>query len=116
MQHLGDPNGVLVLDETGFLKQGEHSAGVARQYRGTAGTIENCQIGVLLGDARVLDQVLRDRERDLPAAWTQDRERCRQAGIPEDRGVAPKSQLACHMRARAFAAGVPAPWLTGDGV
>jgi len=54
MPHLGDPNGVLVLDETGFLNKGEHSAGVARQYRGTAGTVENCQIGVLLGDARVL--------------------------------------------------------------
>ena len=117
MQHLGDPNGVLVLDETGFLKQGEHSAGVARQYRGTAGTVENCQIGVLLGDAAGAGRgPAGPGTGSGPAAWTQDRERCRQAGIPEHRGVAPKSQLACHMRARAFAAGVPAPWLTGDGV
>ena len=116
IQHLGDPNGVLVPDETGFLKKGEHSAGVARQYRGTAGKVENCQIGVLLGYARGLGQVLLDRELYLPAAWTQDRERCRQAGIPEDRGFATKPQLARQMLARAFAAGVPATWVTGDCV
>jgi SRSO17 transposase len=116
IQQLGDPNGVLVLDETGLLKKGEHSAGVARQYRGTAGNVEHCQIGVFRGYASGRGQVLLDRERYLPAAWTQDRERCRQAGIPEDRDVATKPQRACQMRARAFAAGVPAPWVTGECV
>jgi SRSO17 transposase len=116
MQHLGDPNGVLVLDETGFLKKGQHSAGVARQYSGTAGKVDNCQIGVFLSYASPLGQVLLDRELYLPQEWTDDRERCRQAGIPEDRGFATKPQLAQQMLARAFAAGVPASWVTGDSV
>jgi SRSO17 transposase len=116
IQHLADRNGVLVLDETGFVKKGRHSAGVARQYTGTVGKVENCQIGVFLGYASVLGQVLLDRELYLPAAWTQDRERCCQAGIPEDRGFATKPQLARQLLARAFAAGVPATWVTGDCV
>jgi SRSO17 transposase len=116
IQHLGDPNGVLVLDETGFLKKGQHSAGVARQYSGTAGKVENCQIGVFLGYASPLGQVLLDRALYLPVTWPQDRARCRQAGIPEDRGFATKPPLACQMLARAFAAGVPASWVTGDCV
>jgi SRSO17 transposase len=116
MQHLGEPNGVLVLDETGFLKKGRHSAGVARQYRGTVGNVDNCQIGVFLSYASPLGQVLLDRELYLPQAWTDDRERCRQAGIPEDRRFATKPQLAQQMLARAFAAGVPATWVTGDSV
>jgi SRSO17 transposase len=105
---------VLVLDETGFLKKGEHSAGVARQYSGTAGKVENGQIGVFLGYASALGHALLDRELYLPKAWTEDRERCRQAGIPADRPFATKPQLACQMLARAFAAGVPAAWVTGD--
>jgi SRSO17 transposase len=116
MQHLGDPHGVLVLDETGFLKKGQHSAGVARQYSGTAGKVENCQIGVFLGYASPLGQVLLDRELYLPQEWTDDGERCRQAGIPKDRGFVTKPQLAQQMLARAFAAGVPAAWVTGDSV
>jgi SRSO17 transposase len=116
MQHLGDPHGVLVLDETGFLKKGRHSAGVARQYSGTAGKVDNCQIGVFLSYASPLGQVLLDRELYLPQDWTGDRQRCRQAGIPEDRRFATKPQLAQQMLARAFAAGVPAKWVTGDSV
>jgi SRSO17 transposase len=116
MQHLGDPHGVLVLDETGFLKKGQHSAGVARQYSGTAGKVDNCQIGVFLSYASPLGQVLLDRELYLPQAWTDDRGRCRQAGIPEDRRFATKPQLAQQMLARALAAGVPARWVTGDSV
>jgi SRSO17 transposase len=116
IQHLADPNGVLVLDETGFVKKGRHSAGVARQYTGTVGKVENCQIGVFLGYASALGQVLLDRALYLPAEWTQDRERCRQAGIPADRGFATKPQLARQLLARAFAAGVPAAWVTGDCV
>ena len=116
IQHLEDPNGVLVLDETGFVKKGRHSAGVARQYTGTVGKVENCQIGVFLGYASPLGQALVDRELYLSQEWTNDRERCRQAGIPEDRGFATKPQLARQLLARAFAAGIPAQWITGDCV
>jgi SRSO17 transposase len=116
IQHLGEPGAVLVIDETGFLKKGRHSAGVARQYSGTAGRIENCQIGVFLGYASRLGQALVDRELYLPEAWTNDRERCRGAGIPETRRFATKPQLAQEMLARALAAGVPATWVTGDSV
>ena len=116
MQHLGDPRGVLVLDETGFRKKGRHSAGVARPYSGTVGQVDNCHIGVFRSDASPLGQVLLDRELYLPRDWTDDRERCRQAGIPEDRRFATKPQVAQQMLARAFAAGVPATWVTGDSV
>jgi SRSO17 transposase len=116
IQHLGDPHGVLVLDETGFLKKGEHSAGVARQYSGTAGKVENCQIGVFLSYASPLGHALLDRELYLPKAWTDDGARCRQAGIPADRSFATKPQLAQQMLHRAFRAGVPAKWVTGDSV
>ncbi|MGE5763166.1 MAG: IS701 family transposase, partial [Mycobacterium leprae] len=76
VEHLGDPAGVLVVDETGFLKKGTQSAGVARQYSGTAGRIENCQIGVFLGYATPAGRTLVDRELYLPRAWTDDRDRC----------------------------------------
>jgi SRSO17 transposase len=116
MQHLGDPNGVLVLDETGLLKKGQHSAGVARQYRGTVGKVDHCQIGVFLSYASPLGYVLLDRELYLPQAWTDDRERCRQVGIPADRHFATTPPLAQQMLACAWAAGVPATWVTGDRV
>jgi SRSO17 transposase len=116
VQHLGDPHAVLVIDETGFLKKGDHSAGVARQYSGTAGRIENSQIGVFVAYASRLGHALLDRELYLPKEWTDDRARCRQAGIPEERGFATKPQLARQMLARAFATGVPATWVTGDSV
>ena len=116
IQHLGDPAAVLVIDETGFLKKGRHSAGVARQYSGTAGRIENCQIGVFLGYASRLGQALLDRELYLPKEWTNDPARCRQAGIPENRRFATKPQLAQHMLQRALAAGVPGRWVAGDSV
>jgi SRSO17 transposase len=116
IQHLGDPEAVLVLDETGFLKKGRHSAGVARQSSGTAGRIDNCQIGVFLGYASQLGQALLDRELYLPKAWTDDPARCRQAGIPAERQFATKPQLAQHMLQRALAAGGPGRWVTGDSV
>jgi SRSO17 transposase len=116
LQHLGDPEAVLVLDETGFLKKGRHSAGVARQYSGTAGKVDNCQIGVFLGYASPLGHALVDRELYLPQEWTDDRERCQHAGIPADRHFATKPQLGRQMLARALAAGVPARWVTGDSV
>jgi SRSO17 transposase len=116
IQHLGDPNGVLVLDETGVVNKGRHSAGVARQYTGTVGTVEHCQIGVLLGSASPLGHALLDRERYLPHEWTDARERGQQAGLPGDRGFATTPQLARQLLARAFAVGVPATWVTGDRV
>jgi SRSO17 transposase len=116
LDHLRAPDAVLVIDETGFLKKGRHSAGVARQYSGTAGRIENCQIGVFLAYASRHDQVLMDRELSLPQEWSNDRVRGRQAGIPEDRRCAAMPQLARHMLARAFAASMPTTWVTGDSV
>jgi SRSO17 transposase len=116
IQHLGDPNGVLVIDETSFLKKGQHSAGVARQYSATAGRMENCQIGVFLGYAGQLGHALLDRELYLPKTWTDDPSRCRQAGIPKDRQFATKPQLAQQMLQRALASGVPARWVTNDSV
>jgi SRSO17 transposase len=116
VEHLGEPDAVLVVDETGFLKKGRHSAGVARQYSGTAGRIENCQIGVFVAYASGHGQVLLDRELYLPKEWTKEPARCRQAGIPEGRPFATKPQLARQMLARAFAAGIPVRWVTGDSV
>jgi SRSO17 transposase len=116
LDHLRDPDAVLVIEETGFLKKGRHSAGVARQYSGPAGRIENCQIGVFLAYASRLGHALLDRELYLPKEWTDDRARCRQAGIPQDRRFATKPQLAQQMLARALGAGMPAQWVTGDSV
>jgi len=84
VEHLGAPDGVLIIDETGFLKKGTQSAGVARQYCGTAGRIENCQIGVFLAYASGKGHALIDRELYLPKEWTDDRERCTAAAVPED--------------------------------
>jgi SRSO17 transposase len=114
--HLGHPNAVLVVDETGFLKKGEQSAGVQRQYSGTAGRIENCQIGVFLAYAAPRGHALLDRALYVPRSWTEDRPRCRAAGIPDTASFATKPQLARQLLARAFAAGVPARWVTGDCV
>jgi SRSO17 transposase len=116
VQHLGSLDAVLVIDETGFPKKGRHSAGVARQYSGTLGKIDNCQVGVFLGYASQLGHTLLDRELYVPQEWMNDRDRCRKAGIPEARRFATKPQLAQQMLARAFAAGVPAQWVTGDSV
>lgn len=116
VEHLGDPEAVLVLDETGFLKKGRHSAGVARQYSGTAGRVENCQSGVFLTYASAQGHVLLDRELYLPQAWTTDEARCARAGIPPARVFATKPQLAQQMLERALEASVPAAWVVGDSV
>src|SRR5215208_6713671 len=84
LEHLGADDGVLIVDETGFLKKGEHSAGVARQYSGTAGRIENAQIGVFLAYASDKGHALIDRELYLPREWAQDPARCMAAGIPQE--------------------------------
>jgi SRSO17 transposase len=113
---LGDPDAVLILDETGFLKKGSKSAGVARQYTGTAGRIENAQVGVFLAYASRHGTAFLDRALYLPREWTNDPGRCRAAGVPEGTAFATKPTLAKAMLARAFAAGVPAAWVTGDEV
>jgi SRSO17 transposase len=116
IQHLGDPQAALVIAETGFLKKGKHSAGVARQYNPRVGHKENCQIGVFLGYASRLGHVLVDRELYVPKIWTDDADRCRQAGIPANRRYATQPQLAQHMLQRVLAADVPAKWVVNDGV
>lgn len=116
VSYLGDSDGVLVVDETGFLKKGTRSAGVARQYSGTAGRTENCQVGVFLTYATQSGRTFLDRELYLPRAWTEDSDRCAAAGIPEERGFATKPELAATMLERAVAAHVPAAWVTADTV
>jgi SRSO17 transposase len=116
VEHLGDPTAVLVVDETGFLKKGAKSVGVQRQYSGTAGRIENCQIGVFLAYAAPRGRAFLDRALYLPAGWVADPARRAEAGVPADVGFATKGALARQMLERAFAAGVPAGWVTGDEV
>ncbi len=116
IEHLGETSGILVVDETGFVKKGKKSAGVARQYSGTAGRRENSQIGVFLLYASRSGAAFIDRALYLPEEWTQDRVRCRAAGIPDEVEFATKGELAQQMLARAFAAGVPAEWVVGDTV
>ena len=115
-EHLGHADGVLVVDETGFLKKGTKSVGVARQYSGTAGRIENCQIGVFLGYAATKGRALLDREMYLPKEWTGDAQRLKEAGVPGAVGFATKLVLARRMIDRAVSAGVPARWVTADAV
>lgn len=116
VEQLGDLRAVLVIDETGFLKQGTKSVGVKRQYSGTAGRIENCQIGVFLTYAAPEGHVLLDRELYLPREWADDAERRQEAGVPDEVAFATKPQLARQMLERALAAGVPAAWVTGDSI
>jgi SRSO17 transposase len=116
VEHLSAPQAVLVVDETGFLKKGQQSVGVARQYSGTAGRVENCPIGVFVTYASPQGHLFLDRELYLPQEWTSDKVRCEAAGIPAERTFATKPQLAQQMLQRAFAAGVPAAWVTGDSV
>ena len=116
VEHLGETDGVLVVDETGFLKKGAKSVGVQRQYSGTAGRIENCQVGVFLAYAGAKGRTLLDRDLHLPQVWAQDRERREEAGVPEDAVFRTKPQLAQLMLERAADSGVPFSWFTGDEV
>jgi SRSO17 transposase len=109
-------HGTLVVDETGFLKKGVKSAGVQRQYSGTAGRIENCQVGVFLALTGSRGRALVDRELYLPQSWCDDRARCEEAGVPEEAGFATKPQLAMRMLKRAFDAGAEADWVLADEV
>jgi SRSO17 transposase len=116
VEHLGDVGAVLVVDETGFLKKGTTSVGVQRQYSGTAGKVDNCQLGVFLAYASRKGRAMIDRELYLPERWTDDSERCRAARVPEQVGFRTKPQLAQPMLERALDAGVPAAWVTADEV
>src|SRR2546428_10155367 len=116
IEQLGEPGGILVVDETGFVKKGKKSVGVARQYSGTAGRRENSQIGVFLSYASAKGHAFIDRALYLPEEWTQDRVRCREAGVPESVNFATKGELAQQMLARALAAGVRAEWVVADTV
>jgi SRSO17 transposase len=116
VEHLGDPDGVLVLDETGFVKKGEKSAGVQRQYSGTAGRVENCQVGVFLGYAGRHGRALIDRALYLPEGWAGDADRRAGAGVPAELTFATKPKLGLRMLERALGAGVPCSWVTGDSV
>ncbi len=116
VEHLGDPEAVLVLDETGFLKKGGKSAGVQRQYSGTAGRIENCQVGVFLGYASRHGRALIDRALYLPERWAGNAARRTAAGVPEAVAFATKPKLGLAMLDRALDAGVPFAWVAGDSV
>lgn len=116
VEHLADSDDVLIVDETGFLKKGTKSAGVQRQYSGTAGRIEDCQVGVFLALAGRQGHVLLGRELYLPKEWAADKKRRKEAGIPSAVSFATKPRLAERMLGRAWQAGVKAAWVAGDSV
>jgi len=116
VEHLGANDGVLIVDETGFLKKGEHSAGVARQYSGTAGRIENAQVGVFLAYASDKGHALIDRALYLPEEWCTDAGKRAAAAIPEEVTFATKPALACRMIGRALDAGLSCAWIVGDEI
>lgn len=116
VEQLGERDAVLIVDETGFLKKGEYSAGVQRQYSGTAGRIENSQIGVFLCYAGDGGSAFIDRELYVPQGLIDDRNRCQAAGVPDNVKFATKPQLARLMLERALDAGVPCGSVTGDDV
>jgi SRSO17 transposase len=116
VERLGAEDAVLVVDESGFVKKGRHSAGVARQYCGTVGKVENCQVGVFLAYGSRGGHALVDRRLYLPEAWAGDAERRRAAKVPEDVPFLTKPAIARAMLARALDAGVPCGWVLGDEV
>jgi SRSO17 transposase len=114
VEHLGDSAAVLVVDKTGFLKKGITSVGVQRQDSGTAGKVDNCQLGVFLAYASRKGRAFIDRELYRPRLWTDDPGRCKAARVPEEVGFRTKPQLARVMLERALDAGTPAAWVTAD--
>lgn len=116
VEALGDADGVLVVDETGFLKKGTHSVGVARQYSGTAGRIENCQVGVFLSYASRFGHALIDRRLYLPKDWADDAARRAEAAVPEDTGFMTKPQIARDLIATALDAGIPCAYVLADAL
>ncbi len=116
VETLGHPEAIGVVDETGFLKKGSKSVGVKRQYTGTAGKVENCQVGVFLAYATPKGQTFLDRRLYLPREWCADRARCREARVPPEVVFRTKPELAIEMLKHAWAQGVPMRWVTGDEV
>jgi SRSO17 transposase len=116
VERLGGEGAVLIIDETGFVKKGRHSAGVARQCCGTLGKVENCQVGVFLAYGSRRGHALIERRLHLPEAWAGDAERRRAAKVPEDVPFLTKPAIAREMLARALDAGVPCDWVLGDEV
>jgi len=124
VEHFGDAQAILVLDETAVVKKGAASAGVAKQYAGSVGKqyagsvgkLENAQVGVFLAYASRQGVAFLDRALYLPEDWTHDRARCQAAGIPAGVAFATKPELARQLLERAWAAGVPAAWVTADSV
>jgi SRSO17 transposase len=115
VEHLGEEeSGVLVADETGFLKKGKKSVGVARQYTGTAGDTVDCQVGVFVAYASNKGAAFIDRALYLPEEWANDPKRRAEAGVPQEVAFANKIELAKRMLERAFEAGVPARWVAAD--
>jgi hypothetical protein len=110
----GQPDGILVVDESGVVKKGRKSVGVKKQYCGAVGKVEQCQVGVYLTYASALGHAFLDRRLFLPEEWTTDAARCREAKVPEAIAFASKPQLAQAMLEHAFALGIPAAWATGD--
>jgi SRSO17 transposase len=115
-EHLSGQGSVLIVDETGFIKKGDKSVGVKRQYTGTAGKRENCQVGVFLAYASERGQAFIDRELYLPEEWASDEERRERARVPEEVGMRTKPELAKEMLLRALEAGVKAEWVLADSV
>jgi SRSO17 transposase len=116
VEHLGDQDAVLVVDETGDLKKGTHTVGVQRQYTGTAGRIENSQVAVYLVYSTPAGHAAIDRELYVPRSWTDEPDRCQAAGIPDEIGFATKPALATTLITRTLDAGIPVAWVTGDEV
>src|SRR5687768_402695 len=116
IEHLADAQSGLIVDETGFIKKGGNSVGVKRQYTGTVGKRENCQVGVFLAYASCRGQAFIDRELYLPEEWAQDKERRERAGVPEEIRMRTKPELAKEMLRRALEAGVKAEWVVADSV
>jgi SRSO17 transposase len=116
IDHLADPEAVLFVDETGDLKKGRATVGVQRQYSGTAGRIENCQVAVFLTYAATSGHTFVDRRLYLPESWTSDPARRDEAGVPDAERFATKPHLAAQMITEALAAGAPARWVAGDEV
>ena len=114
IEEFGDPEGIGIVDDTGFIKKGDKSVGVQRQYTGTAGKVENCQLGVFLGYAGRLGHTLIDRRLYMPEKWCSDEQRRRDACVPPEIHFATKPLLAAEMLTHAFEVGVPMRWITGD--
>jgi SRSO17 transposase len=116
LERLAGDESVLIVDETGFIKKGDKSVGVKRQYTGTVGKRENCQVGVFLAYASERGQAFIDRELYLPEEWAKDKERRERAGVPEEIGMRTKPEMAKEMLGRALDDGVEAAWVVADSV